>query len=321
MRNKDSVAFVFIGDVHARVDKPSRRLDSPIDVVFPKLRYAFERARKLDAGVVFGGDLGHRHYWDSRLLVSYRLLFQDYKDVPVFIVPGNHDIPGGSWSSYDDTGLGLLSSILDEVDVTIFTPETGTLPHRFQGFNLYAFPHASPHLKSFLEGTFSVTTDEANVAIAHAPVGDVRTPSQRDYRELYLPGFQVALFSDIHTGFKVDTVLPGCTVANPGAIYRDDLADVPRTPSIALVFQSGKVIYEAVPHLPAAEVFDLTGAIVEDKENGVVAKERSFEAALAKTRFKKDSLSPVQLVRAIGEAANYQEEVIEFTHATITRYL
>lgn len=320
MRNKDKVAFIFIGDVHARVDKPQRRLDNPIDVVFSKLNYVFDRARKLSAGLVFGGDIGHRYYWDSRLLAAYLKLFQEYNDVPVLIVPGNHDLCGGSWLSFAETGLGLLTQLTTGTKVIVDRPSEARTFHDFQGTRVYCFPHASPCLQSFLAGTYEQvlkTEGVLNIAVAHAPVGGCRTPSQRDYRELYIPNFDIALFSDIHTGFPIDNILPNCTVANPGAIYRDDLADVSRKPSITLVYLSGKVTYEEVPHKPTSEVFDLSGTTTDEKEKKLEETEKSFSAALARTRFQKDSLSPIELIRSVAAAGKYTKEEVSLAEDAV----
>ena len=88
--------LIYVGDIHFREDKPSKRLDDPVVA----LSNAFEHINKLveiykPTCLVFGGDLGHRAEWSTSLVLEVGRILNNI-DVPIYSAIGNHAIHGYS---------------------------------------------------------------------------------------------------------------------------------------------------------------------------------------------------------------------------------
>lgn len=249
--------FAYIGDVHLRLTTPRARQDAYYVTACQILEQALTAAREQGAiAIVFGGDLGHKSAWDLRLFMEVGDLLRN-SGLPIYSIVGNHDIRGYNLDTIAWSGLGALEwwgclRILREP-----TPIGNS-------FMVYPFHAGAKDTTELLMGTHIVPAppvgheNRLRVAAIHAPVGPEDAPWMQSYKSVPTNGFDVALFSDIHTAFGPYKNKSGCVVANPGCLNKLSISDIGKPTQIALVQSTSRIRYLGVASPPDSELFDLT---------------------------------------------------------------
>lgn len=311
--------FIFVTDLHLRLTSTKRRTDDMFEAQLKKLEWIANRAEELDVDfVICGGDVGDSWDWKISTVNKVADAFRKFKR-PIYTIIGNHDVPGRNPNLWKDTGIGLLDS-MDALHVLHPAGRDGGAI--FKGisfiendiFGIYAFHSDLQQTKDLIDGKLNYTprdSSKLNIAVVHAPVGAETTPFCKGHKELFIDGFNIALFGDIHPGWPVYDSITNCKICNPGAMTRLSKIDIKRKPQIAVVSSDGSVIYEEIPHTPAEECFDFLEIEEETMEIG-----RGFAAAIAAKKLSKD-VSPKDFVIKVGTAAGYSKESITLLKDTI----
>lgn len=312
--------FVFFTDSHIRLTATRRRTDDMFEAQLKKLEWIIKRAEELGSEfIVCGGDIGDA--WDWKISMVNRVAEVLKKSsIPIYTIVGNHDVPGRNPKLWQDTGLGLLHNlkaihVLPSGEAFTYTSHSIYWPDEFS-FVLVGFDSDASETDDLISGKWNwdMTTynpeeespNKCKVAIVHAAVGAESTPYCKGHKELFINGFDVALFGDIHPGWPVYDSITGCKICNPGSMTRLNKTDLERIPKIAVVESDGSVTYEDIPCTPAKECFDYDKMDAELQEIG-----KGFLAAMAAKKITTEDLDPKQYVEKIGSEAGYSKEAIK----------
>lgn len=259
--------LLFVTDTHFRGTTPQHRRDNLPATEKEKWREVTGLARTLGVtAVLHGGDL-----WDApnpslAVGAEFAALLQELP-VPLYIVPGNHDIFGQNPATLPRTMLGLLARLglvhLLEPGQPVWLKENGlTVRLTGQGFH-YDLDRREPALD------YVVAKDDCDVAI-HIVHGMLLqrpifpgAPCTLIEQVASLTRADYTLCGHAHLGFP-ETQVDGRWFLNPGALVR--LSALPqemeRTPQIILLdFNGGSCRHRTIPlqcARPGDEVLDRT---------------------------------------------------------------
>jgi len=258
--------LLFLTDTHFRGTTPQHRRDNLPETQKEKWREVVGLARELGvAAVLHGGDL-----WDApgpalAVGAEFAALLQELP-VPLYIVPGNHDIYGQNPATLPRTMLGLLARLglvrlLDSTPVWLHGDGV-TVRLTGRGFH-YDIDRRKP------DPDYVVDKKDCDVAVHVVHGMLVQRP--------LFPGAACTLIEQVapltradytlcghaHLGFP-ETEIDGRFFLNPGALVR--LSALPqemeRTPQVVLLdFSGGRRRHRLIPlqcARPGSEVLDRT---------------------------------------------------------------
>ena len=242
VRSGDLVKALLIGDIHLSVRPPSLRHSTYVDEILDKVAWCVQLAasRKVDV-IISAGDVFHVK---SPSRTTHGLVQRTHEvltaaDIPVLVVPGNHDMQHDRLDSLDSQPLGALC--------------------RMRGIEMLIGGHESlpvfglPYLQNWADDLYGwmaqwqefadkhwLGQDEFPLLVTHAPIfpSDEDPPYETidaaDWAELM--GNKGAVYhGHIHTpsGFYVEG---GVWLANMGALSRGSLheSSLKRTPAVTL---------------------------------------------------------------------------------------
>ncbi len=108
--------FINTADLHFRLDRPKCRIDEDwMGAQENVLRFILDKARELKCPLIINGDICDRSVSGVELVNWIMSIFQDYPDVVVYALPGNHDLPYHNMENIDRSAYGVLqkSGIFD----------------------------------------------------------------------------------------------------------------------------------------------------------------------------------------------------------------
>ena len=267
--------FIQINDVHLSDRPPRFRKDTYKDDVLGKIADSLYIGLSTSVDfVLFTGDVFH-HPQASK--VSHELvndlmhLFNGYSMLPIYIVPGNHDIAAGRLESLPKQPLGTLGLL---PNVTVM--EDGEM-YAVGGLTLACVGWNYRIDAGYIQGQVS-KTGQTNVLALHAPIAPKSNPFFKTIQPEEIADLaDVVCYGHIHTPHPARKV-GGSWFSNPGSLARrvlggntDDEAE--RHPQIACIeFDPGRygpvVEYVDVPHKPMEEVYrlDLHEVAISDDE-------------------------------------------------------
>lgn len=272
--------FLVIGDVHLSDRPPSIRTASYADDVLAKLAWCVAWAAANGCTAIFlAGDLLHIK---SPSRTSHALVQRIHEvltasDLPVFVVPGNHDMQHDRIESLDSQPLGALCRMRG---VEMLIGEHDTLPV----FGLPYLADWGDALESWMKryqawaGTWALDEGEFPLMVTHAPIFPHGIAPLYDYIDALqwaeMMGVGACYYGHIHEShgyYQPDKATP-VLMGNVGAISRGSLHEetLKRRPAVT-VFDSAKPFPDLfgqveVPHRPVDEVFALAVRRAEKAE-------------------------------------------------------
>lgn len=117
--------FLFLTDTHVRGTSPAGRTDNFPEAIFGKLTWAVQKANELGVdAILHGGDLFDTESPSDDVAGAVGdILVQ--AAMPIFVVPGNHELYGYQIRSLPHTKLGLLARCLP--NLRILSRDTGVV--------------------------------------------------------------------------------------------------------------------------------------------------------------------------------------------------
>jgi DNA repair exonuclease SbcCD nuclease subunit len=100
--------FIATSDWHIRLDRPKARIDDFVLAQTTKVKFILSLARKHNCPVLIGGDLGNKPQWGDKLLNYFIDILNDFPDVEIITVCGQHDLPQHRLNKWKESGLGVL---------------------------------------------------------------------------------------------------------------------------------------------------------------------------------------------------------------------
>jgi len=261
------------------------------DDVLEKLRACMVLAVEHDvAAVVITGDLFHRkaaNHTSHQTVQDVRTILSS--DIPVLLVPGNHDMARGSGNL---SGQPFVSVLGENVQLLYGTASDGLLVG-VPWDNAWEGERGAQAIADYL------VNRQRPLVFAHAPLTPTPNPFGPEARGwLLTDDLTKALaerecaplliaYGHMHNRLNIGAgvmIEQGATspplYSNPGALSRGTIADTEQEPMVALItYNDGaallaaptvEVRYLPVPHRPAAEVFRLREhAARTDREEGI----------------------------------------------------
>lgn len=100
--------LLLCSDLHIRSDVPTCRIDDFIQMQEDTLRQISNIAYNNNAIIIIAGDILHRAKPINPQYIE-RLLYDTFKDIPVYFIAGQHDLINHSMNNFDNGSIGVLS--------------------------------------------------------------------------------------------------------------------------------------------------------------------------------------------------------------------
>jgi DNA repair exonuclease SbcCD nuclease subunit len=213
----DIVKLGFIGDVHLSEKRPRSRIDDWRGTQSRKLQSIRKKCieEKINYLIVAGDlfDVVKNSNAFEAFVISELLKFKP--GIEIWVVPGNHDLPGNNLKFIEDSPL----QVLKEAEVINILVDGVMMPGLSFDVSIYPWVYGEP--KPEIE---SVIADESiNIVVAHVPVYfDAPPPwhksalSSKMIRNMY-PQVDLIVSSDVHKDFVIDQIP---RLINTGPIMR-----------------------------------------------------------------------------------------------------
>lgn len=280
--------YLLMGDIHLSDRAPSSCTDSYNDDIFALLEATVRVAEQETlAGVIWAGDVFHFKApgRTSHATVKRAIEIANAYPVPLWIVPGNHDLSNDRLASIEEgQPLG-----------TLFASGAAKL---LNGWTPDGLVYGVPWLRRFTEETVSDALEAVRDTHKHID----RHVLVATHAPLYPPGCELPFehysvhdwsaamghrgscyYGHVHERHGIYNT-DGVTYCNPGAISRGSLHEhnLTRTPSCAIWFsESNRFKIVELPARPAGEVFRLQ-EVAEAK--AATADLTDFLTAVGETR-------------------------------------
>lgn len=214
--------FLFVTDTHFTAKNPASRIDDIQETIINKLLDIKQiiADEKIDV-VLHGGDMFHTPDVSNRFTGQIAEIFKSY-GVPIYVVPGNHDIYGYNNTTLGNTKLGLLEktgiiNILDRANPLVFNDNGFRIGVEGQEYHAHIDEDMTEDYKIYnLNVDYSILITHSMLleykffeGIRHTLINDVITSA-----DLVLAGHY-------HPGFK-EREKDGVNFFNPGSMLRVD---------------------------------------------------------------------------------------------------
>ena len=262
--------LLVVGDIHLAKSAPGRRTDTYMDDILAKIDYTIEIAHKQGVdGVLLLGDIYHNPRADRvphELTKAVSVRARAY-GVPVFVVPGNHDMRAGDLESiYVSQPIALLDEL---PNVTLLHWE----PVVFGDLAIHPVPGV-PHIPiedyvqrlAPVEGKFNLLAVHQAIAMDGQGSMVFSHVGAEEIAE-HLPWADLVAYGHLHDDYgwyEVD----GVTFVNFGSVCRGTIgeSDLKKEPKVyVLTVEDGKADFELfpLPYRPAGEVFKIEEYLTE----------------------------------------------------------
>ncbi|MEG1871182.1 MAG: metallophosphoesterase, partial [Peptostreptococcaceae bacterium] len=214
--------FLFLTDTHFTAKNPASRIDDIQDTIIKKLLDIKQIIIDECIDVVLhGGDMFHTPDVSNRFTGEIAEIFKSY-GVPIYVVPGNHDIYGYNNTTIGNTKLGLLEktgiiNILDRTSPLVFNDGGFKIGVEGQEYHAHIDENMTEDFRVYnLSVDYSILITHSMLLdheffkdIKHTLINDVITSA-----DLVLAGHY-------HPGFK-EVEKNGVNYFNPGSMLRVD---------------------------------------------------------------------------------------------------
>lgn len=319
--------LLVVGDIHLAKGSPGRRTSTYMTDILAKLdeTVRIAKSEQVDA-VVWVGDVYHNPRADKvphELTKAVSVRARQYS-VPLYVLPGNHDMRAGDLESvYVSQPIALL----DELDnVTLLRWEPVQIS---SGVTLYPVPGV-PHvpIEEYVRRFPSPASSESfNFFVVHQSIsrdgaGSYPFPhvGADEFAE-NLPWVDFVSYGHLHEDYGWYEV-GGVTFCNFGSICRGTISesDLKKEPKVyTLEVVDSKAVFENVktfvlPHRPVSEVFELEGYLQEKSRRAELQEYASSLQRISVRRFSVD-----EVISNIDARADVDESVKAFTIDCINR--
>ena len=100
--------YILSSDWHVRDDKPVCRTDNYQEEQTKKINFILSLAQKHKCPILVAGDLGNKPLWGDKLLNYFIDILNEYPNVEVYTVCGQHDLLNHRLDKWQEGGLGVL---------------------------------------------------------------------------------------------------------------------------------------------------------------------------------------------------------------------
>ena len=317
--------ILHITDSHGTAKGPESRKDIYYIAFLRKLYelgYVIKK-EKIDI-VIHTGDLFHTARVSDKFAGQVSEMIKSWQ-IPVYVVPGNHDIEGYTTNTIDQTKLGLLAkagviNILDRDNpITITANQNGEeYTVAISGQEYYA------HIDEGNMQDFEMQQDEAdfNILAIHGYIADTKQHPNIKYTmvEDIITDADVILTGHYHRQFEWNG--PDIDIYNPGSMMRVEQTDYNKThiPQYGILninlLPSGSIGYNYTFHefkiaQPSITVFDYDSKY---KEKTISITLDGFKTSIANTMNQiQPSIGIIQIINDICTNTNVDTIITQKT--------
>jgi exonuclease SbcD len=232
-----AIKFLHTADIHLKRDEPSR-----LDI----LSWILSKAKELASGLIIAGDLFENDIEASFLRNKVRQIFEQAKDFPIFIIPGNHDYH--SYSSHTYYGSNVVLFHDNPSQITLGGIKVIGVPFQpgkefsrcIEEFHLESFDLVIAH-GTLYDRKFSSIYTELGEDARYMPIYSWDVEEKMGYLAL---GHYHSKFTHLSIG-RTEIVYPG----SPVATSRRSVGM--RFVSLVCIEKEGEVKVEKVPVEPS----------------------------------------------------------------------
>jgi DNA repair exonuclease SbcCD nuclease subunit len=220
--------MIICGDLHIRHDIPISRVDDYLSKQGDKLRFLLQQATK-SPPLVIAGDFFDKAKPPIELIYWVMDVIDEFNDIDIVVVPGQHDLPHHVLAHINKSGLGLLSKA--EYIILLTDP---TKPYYSGEYAIWGCPYGVEPLYDPI--TKEGISFEKNILLWHKMVinkGEELWPGQiapiagRFLRTLDMYDFICT--GDNHTSF-MESSGPIRKLLNTGSLMRMDIGQESHKP-------------------------------------------------------------------------------------------
>lgn len=285
--------ILHITDSHGTAKTPESRKDLYYITFLRKLAELayIVKANKIDM-VLHTGDLFHTSRVSNKFMGQVAEIIKAY-GVPLYVIPGNHDIDGYSIDTIDQTSVGLLAKtgvinlLTRDAPLKLSANENGIkYTVAISGQEYYA------DIDTGNMEDFEMQQDEADINILgiHGYITD--TPQHPDIRYTMIKDIvtdaDIVLSGHYHTRFEEE--LADVSFYNPGSMLRVDMTEynktnIPCYGILTISSDAGGIVYDYAFHkfrvaLPGTSVFDYNS---KAQVKGTAITLENFKTSIANT--------------------------------------
>lgn len=256
------ITAILAADIHIRPDVPVARTDDFQAAMWEKWDAILALSRRHECPVLIAGDLGQKPEWPNWLLERFIQATDPYLlpgyESPIFLIPGQHDLPGHNLVLMFKSALGVLDAA-GIVNVILDEGEYGG------DFYLHPFPYGQKVSEC---GSCRKRKEKNSIAMAHQLVVDGNegdwpgqdfAPAQELLKRF--PEYDLILTGDNHKPFAVG--YEGRWLVNPGSMMRSVADQTSHRPRVYLWDASARMVE---PHYLPIRRGVLTREHIEKKD-------------------------------------------------------
>jgi len=222
---------ILTSDWHLRESTPQCRTDNFWKAQEKKVDFILALSRKHNAPIFIAGDIGHISKWSCKLL---EWAINKFKDIKIFVIAGQHDLPQHQLSQWPQSGIGVLHA----AGAVEFIQTPKIINNKFM---IYPF--------SYNEEIITPEKNESDlpkIAMVHQMIVESKDlfPNQSALRGHQLlkkfPQFSIILSGDNHNSFIINT--SDNILCNPGSFMRSTTAQIDHKPRVYLWYAQDNIV-------------------------------------------------------------------------------
>lgn len=254
-RVTENDAIVYATDIHLTDRQPVNRV-APVSLGLTVFKNLLALAEERKAALVLGGDLFDTPNPSYDLLSQVIFILTSYKEVPVYMCRGNHDV------NYANMDKACGISVLEQTGLITFL-ENGLFVNGFY-ISAYDYEPRLPYVRSadnkkwnlevLPEPPAEVMTDVTTVMVAHLPIVTQHVPYDHIYAYDIKTDADYVLCGHIHERFStvINSTSPSgdgkAYLINPGCLFRLKRNEKDIEPSALLIERiGGKAVHSFIP--------------------------------------------------------------------------
>ena len=242
--------LIAMADVHIRATTPDKRIDNFVETLFNKLTFVLNQCIEQKAALCIAGDLFDAPNTPKWLIRKTINLFNQYQNVFIYCVPGQHDTAWHSMQAYDNSPMALVEAACNNFFVLINGKAVDAI-------------HGAGWNEEIPKALFAGAV-LPNTCVTHRMVtdkgGEWYGHSEDDYTKAHsLLGnndYTYWVSGDNHRSFHIQH--NGKILVNPGSLMRLNSKQLDHKPRVGLInTETNSFEWIDVPIEPYNKVFDL----------------------------------------------------------------
>jgi len=254
---------MFFTDTHIRGTTPKNRKDNLLETLEEKFKEILNLSKDYDVDfILHGGDLFDRPDISTSIARKFALILSKFT-VPIYLIPGNHDMYGHNPNTINRTMLGLLDAIniinlVGEGEIVILEKDHIKVQLTGQPYvydidstanrSSYLVKDKLPGVNYSIHMVHGMLLDKPFIkGIPFTLIDDIKSTNA-----------DITLAGHYHSGFGVINI-DGKYFINPGSVIRitNSLREIERHPKVVIIDLKDTITIDLIPLKTAKEGLDI----------------------------------------------------------------